>query len=120
MLIKCSDGKVIKHASCIKYPNNKEEWGKLKEEVREMKEKKFPVLSFGKEVKRYVYWYKLDEEQAMINHQQTLTRLAERGGLSEEEIVANVLGKPYSYLKYVTKEEVESVMSQMLIKEGEK
>ena len=37
MLIRCSDGKVIKHTSCTKYPNNKEEWEKLKEEVRKFK-----------------------------------------------------------------------------------
>lgn len=49
---------------------------------------KFPILGKTGNVK-YVKWDKLSEKQAQANHGQSLTRLAERGGLSWEEIYWN-------------------------------
>lgn len=40
-------------------------------------------------------WDALNEEWAQRNHSQTLTRLAERGGLSPCEAVANIERRPW-------------------------
>lgn len=62
--------------------------------------KRFPVLSrnrngWGED--KSVPWEILEPHraQAMTNHGQTLERLAERGGLSPEELLAIVLDKPF-------------------------
>lgn len=57
--------------------------------------KGFPILrawyySSRREVPKFVDWSVLSIEQAQINHGQTLERLAERGGLAPDEIVANI------------------------------
>jgi hypothetical protein len=57
--------------------------------------KAFPVLipwyySERRKVPKFVDWSVLDGKQAQINHGQTLERLAERGGLAPDEIVANI------------------------------
>lgn len=46
----------------------------------------FPLLGTGLAIRRNL----LNEEFAQRNHSQTLTRLAERGGLSIDEAVANI------------------------------
>lgn len=53
---------------------------------------KFPVLGFSKYegCPAYVKWNDLDNSWALQVHSQTLERLAERGGLSPEEIVYNL------------------------------
>ena len=62
----------------------------------ESRETPFPVHSYAEFVKtyprcpRYVRWSALNEEWAQRNHGQSLTRLAERGGLDPFEILANV------------------------------
>ena len=53
---------------------------------------KFPVLHDHEGMQDFVKWSMLSEEQAQKNHSQSLKRLAERGGLSPEEIVWNVKG----------------------------
>lgn len=54
---------------------------------------KFPVLGKTGSVK-FVKWHLLSEKQAYANHGQTLNRLAERGGLSWEEIYYNYYKQP--------------------------
>jgi hypothetical protein len=51
-----------------------------------MAQRKFPILGHGRCV-GYISWEvaELLRRQAMINHGQTLERLAERGGLSWQE-----------------------------------
>lgn len=61
---------------------------------------KFPVLHHYRRdpndgIPDFVEWSALSEKRAQTNHSQTLTRLAERGGLSPREIVANVKDKDY-------------------------
>lgn len=51
----------------------------------------FPLLSTPFAIR----WDLLDERQAMKNHEQTLTRLAERGGLDPIEAMANVQTRGY-------------------------
>ncbi len=55
-------------------------------------EKPFPILQSYKGEQRpdAVNWSALNEEQAQKNHSQSLARLAERGGMSPPEIVANI------------------------------
>ena len=60
----------------------------------------FPVLNQSK-VKHDITEVPWDllahfEKQVIKNHQQTLKRLAERGGLSVEEILLILLGRPIS------------------------
>lgn len=58
---------------------------------------KFPVLTRTHgEYPQHVVWTSLREDRALTNHSQTLDRLAERGGLSPEEIVCNMLDISYS------------------------
>lgn len=59
---------------------------------RPSKERAFPVHSYREYpgAPRYIRWSALSEEQAQRNHSQSLDRLAQRGGLSPEEIVFNV------------------------------
>ncbi len=44
---------------------------------------------------RFIRWDALNEEWADRNHGQTLTRLAERGGLSPCEALANIERRPW-------------------------
>lgn len=58
----------------------------------------FPVITperWGDGCPRFVRWEALSEKWAQINHGQTLTRLAERGGLDPTELVANLGGFPW-------------------------
>lgn len=57
---------------------------------------KFPIL--GSEPKEYIPLniIKLHEKQVIINHMQTLERLAERGGLSWNEILFVLKDKDYN------------------------
>jgi hypothetical protein len=52
----------------------------------------FKVLNFTKHkgCPEFVNWDALNEEQAQLNHYQSLKRLNERGGLDPTEIVANI------------------------------
>lgn len=52
--------------------------------------KEFPILFGYHNWRRSVPWYLVEscEDQAMINHGQTLERLAKRGGLSPREVLA--------------------------------
>ena len=70
------------------------------------KERAFPVHSYRgyPGAPRYVRWSALNEEQAQRNHGQSLDRLAQRGGLSPEEIVFNVerRGLDWKQMKAIT------------------
>lgn len=57
---------------------------------------KFPILGRTGSVK-YVKWDKLDENWAQEVHGQSLSRLAERGGLCWEEVYLNYYKKPWSH-----------------------
>lgn len=62
--------------------------------------KPFPVLwSYTtperERTPKFIRWDALNEEWAGRNHGQTLARLAERGGLSPCEIVANIERRPW-------------------------
>ena len=48
---------------------------------------------------QFVDWSVLNREQAFTNHGQTLERLAERGGLSPDEIVANIERRKWRPMK---------------------
>jgi len=63
--------------------------------------KQFPVLQKSGQ-KIYVDWDCLNEDWALKIHGQTLKRLAERGGLSPEEIFLNVECKKASEIKNIT------------------
>ncbi len=56
--------------------------------------KQFKVLTnWNKELKNYptsIPWSMLNEEQAQLNHGQSLTRLNERGGMGVSEILFNI------------------------------
>lgn len=56
----------------------------------------FPVLNPPEGCPRWVRWEALDEKWALRIHHQTLERLAERGGLSPDEIFINVRHLKYS------------------------
>lgn len=79
---------------------------------------KFPVLYSGRRPKKdgfpdYVKWSELSEEQAQKNHAQSLTRLAERGGLSPSEIVGNVEGIGWGELGGVTEEQRQTLLARI-------
>jgi len=65
-----------------------------------MSEKRFPVLKSPGDIKS-VPWDLVEphREQAMKNHQQTLERLAERGGLAWCELFAVMNGMSWFDLK---------------------
>lgn len=50
----------------------------------------FPVKSAPEGCAQYVHWRHLGDPMAELNHGEDLKRLAERGGLSPREILANV------------------------------
>jgi len=58
---------------------------------------KFPIL--GSNPKEYIKsdLIKPHENQALINHSQTLKRLAERGGLSWAEMLYILRDEPFNY-----------------------
>ena len=57
-------------------------------------DKRFPVLPAGRPdaAPRNIRWSALSEDQAMLNHNQSLTVLADRWGMCTHEIMANVGG----------------------------
>lgn len=55
----------------------------------DLQDKPFPVINPPKGCPTHVPWSALDEEMAYKNHRQTLSRLAERGGLNVIEIYLN-------------------------------
>ena len=64
--------------------------------------KGFPILrpwNHRGALPNFVDWAALNREQANINHGQTLERLAERGGLSPDEIVANIERRKWKPMK---------------------
>lgn len=56
----------------------------------------------------------LNEDQAQINHGQTLQRLKERGGLSVREILAIVNRKRWSYYEYLQWTEALAMLNDIL------
>ena len=64
----------------------------------------FPIL--GSKPKEYIPWdiIKLHEKQAIKNHSQTLTRLAERGGLGWLEILFILSDEDYNFRTKLTDE----------------
>lgn len=69
----------------------------------------FPVHSYRNYpgAPAYVRWSALNEEWAQRNHSQSLSRLAERGGMSPAEIIFNVDRRKLDWreIKALTKEE---------------
>ena len=83
-------------------------------------EKPFPVLGHYdyKDCPKYINWSSLDEGWAKKIHNQTLERLAQRGGLSPSEIVMNIESKELvSFGRKLTIEEKEHALK--LVKENE-
>lgn len=68
-----------------------------------MEERKgFPILrpwNHRGALPKFVNWAALNEEWALRNHSQTLQRLGERGGLSPDEIVANIERRKWKPMK---------------------
>lgn len=60
-------------------------------------DRQFPILAYGHRKGASVPWEFVapHEQQALRNHDQTLERLAERGGLSWSEVEHVVLNKPW-------------------------
>lgn len=58
---------------------------------------------------KYVYRDQLNEEQAIINHSQSLATLASRGGLTPLELVANIEKKAYLEISYTASEAIEQI-----------
>ena len=82
---------------------------------------RFPVLHHYRRdpndgMPDFVEWSALSEEQARANHGQTLTRLAERGGLSPREIVANVKRKGYYDVANISDVAAKIVVTKIAIK----
>jgi hypothetical protein len=57
---------------------------------------KFPIIPGETGSVKFVKWDMLSEEWAQKNHSQTLTRLAERGGLCWAEIYCNYYKQRWS------------------------
>lgn len=81
---------------------------------------KFPVLHHyrrepGDGMPDFVRWDKLSEDQAYIGHGQTLERLAERGGLSPREIVANVKGLHFREIRGVGYASIRIIVNQIAV-----
>jgi hypothetical protein len=66
--------------------------------------------------KIYIAISLLDEEWALRVHSQTLGRLAERGGMSHEEIVANVEKLHFSAISAIDKSYALKVVEKLAIK----
>lgn len=68
-------------------------------------ENKFPIL--GSKPKEYIPLdiVKLHEKQAIINHSQTLERLAERGGLGWVELLYVLKDERYDYKAQISEAE---------------
>lgn len=82
--------------------------------------KKFPILRSGRkkpfpEAYDYIPWSIIapHEEQAIKNHNQTLTRLADRCGLSPAEAVCVITGKPFSDVKLLTDDEADKMLIEL-------
>ena len=71
-----------------------------------MLEKEFPIMSSYKPSDRHINcptsipWDLLNEEQAKKNHDQTLERLAERGGLAPSEALAIIERRTWKSMDY--------------------
>lgn len=66
-------------------------------------DKPFPVLIGGPSDPRcpkFIRWNSLNEEWAQRNHDQSLKRLAERGGLSPCEALANIERRPWHRMNW--------------------
>jgi hypothetical protein len=78
--------------------------------------KKFPVLESARP-KRYVNWDCLDEAWAYKLHDQSLERLASRGGLSPKELVLNVAKRVGKEVRLITDDEAELLLQKIQINE---
>ncbi len=74
------------------------------------------IAVMGTNPKVYISTSLLDEEWATRVHGQTLDRLAERGGMSHEEIVANVEMLHCSEIRTVCKYHALKVVEKLAIK----
>lgn len=76
----------------------------------------FPVLySYGKlpdGCPKYIKLSSLSEDVAQRNHDQTLGRLAARGGLSPREMIAVIAGKHWSKVMEIPDKEVVETLKQ--------
>ena len=70
----------------------------------------------GTNPKVYINKSLLNEDWALKLHDQTLDRLAERGGLSHEEIVMNIERLPFKALKVIDKHYALKVVEELAIK----
>ena len=88
--------------------------------VKDLLEKQnlYPVL--GTNPQEYVPYDMLvpHEAQALKNHTQTLLRLAERGGLGWGEILAILMGKPWSFAARIRKEKAKEIVLSLVEKRG--
>ena len=75
--------------------------------------KKFPVITTPRRDGAFIFWDMIEphREQAHRNHGQTLERLAERGGLGPEELVAVLEDRAYYPMKY---EEAERRLGELV------
>jgi hypothetical protein len=81
-------------------------------------ERVFPILQPPKGGLRSLPWAMLEphEYQAKANHDQSLQRLAERGGLSAIEAVAVLRGVSYREVRGMTEEAADIELRAMLTK----
>ncbi len=77
--------------------------------------KKFPVLGDDTSVK-YVDWGCLNNFWALRIHNQNLERLAERGGLSPEEIVLNIEKRKFGEIKNITTSYANNLVRKIQVK----
>lgn len=79
--------------------------------------KGFPVLSHQKYIgcPSHIRWDALNSEHAEKIHSQSLERLAERWGLSPEEIVLNVEKRPIEDIMKIDREYALSVVRKLSI-----
>lgn len=83
-----------------------------------MSDRPFPILQPCKSGLRSIPWAMLapHEEQAKRNHDQTLQRLAERGGLGAIEAVAVLRDAHYRTVRGMTEEEADVELRELLAK----
>lgn len=78
----------------------------------------FPVLAYDEYpgAPSSVPWGLLDphEHQARLNHSQSLKRLAERGGLAPDEMVAILTGRPWRDVRKIGKVEAVNELKRLL------
>lgn len=75
---------------------------------------KMPIINSSPKI--YINKDLLNEEWAMKNHSQTLDRLAERGGLSCREVLANVKKVPFIEIGSISTCEALKLVERLAIK----